>query len=111
MEECAFYKLDLERNRIIRESEKSYVILSNPCLMKGHCLIIPKKHVEKLSQLNLEEREGLIKQIVKIEELLLKKIFWMRYQTKLLSISTTNQFKSKSFTFSFTASRIMRRTL
>ena len=73
MENCVFCNLNLEKTRIISETKKTYVILSNPALMKGHCLVIPKRHVERLLQLNEEERIDLIKEIVKIEELLLKK--------------------------------------
>mgnify|MGYP001616142049 CR=1 FL=1 len=73
MEKCVFCNLNLERTRIIYKSEKSYIILSNPALMKGHCLVIPKRHVEKLSELGIEERKDLLEQIIQIEERLLKK--------------------------------------
>ncbi len=73
MENCVFCNLNLERTRIICESERSYTILSNPALMKGHSLVIPKRHVEKLSELDEEEKKDLLEQIIKIEELLLRK--------------------------------------
>ena len=58
---------------ILSESEKTITILSNPCKMRGHCLTIPKRHVEKLSELSKEEINELIEEIINVEEILLKK--------------------------------------
>lgn len=71
--ECPFCRINKERNRIIDETENTLTILSNPCLMKGHCLVIPKKHVERLSELDSGERKELLDQVIKMEEILLKK--------------------------------------
>jgi diadenosine tetraphosphate (Ap4A) HIT family hydrolase len=70
---CPFCKIDLNRTRIIDEGPKSLVILSNPALMQGHCLVVPKRHVEKISELDGEEWIDVVKELVKIEELLLKR--------------------------------------
>ena len=73
MSECPFCNIDYNRTRIIDESPKSLTVLSNPALMRGHCLIIPRKHVEKISELDEEELKDLMGEVIKIEELLLKK--------------------------------------
>ena len=49
------------------------MILSNPRLMRGHTLIIPKRHVEKIGELSKEERDELISETIAIEEKLLTK--------------------------------------
>jgi len=42
--------------------------------MSGHVLVIPKRHVEKLSELSKEEREELLNETITIEEKLLTKV-------------------------------------
>jgi len=58
---------------IIRESSNFLTILSNPSQIKGHCLVIPKRHIEKISELNEEEKREIIDEIILIEEILLRK--------------------------------------
>ena len=52
-EECPFCNGIEPRSRIIDETRETITILSNPALVRGHCLVIPKRHVEKLSELTL----------------------------------------------------------
>ena len=73
MEKCVFCNLNEERTRIISETNYNFSILSNPALMEGHCLVIPKRHVERISELDEDETIDLMKELVKIEELLLTK--------------------------------------
>jgi histidine triad (HIT) family protein len=71
---CAFCVLQKDHpEKIIREGEYVFAILSDPHLMKGHALVIPKRHVEKLSELSKDERDELMDEVVKIEEKLLTK--------------------------------------
>ncbi|KKU19138.1 MAG: hypothetical protein UX77_C0005G0011 [Parcubacteria group bacterium GW2011_GWA1_47_11] len=44
IEECPFCHAD---ERKIKENDLAFVILSNPRKMKGHFLVVPKRHVEK----------------------------------------------------------------
>lgn len=60
--------------RIIRESENTFVVLSNPRLVPGHLLVIPKRHVEKFGELSREERSELFYEAVKLEEIILEKL-------------------------------------
>jgi histidine triad (HIT) family protein len=69
---CEIYKNRTER--ILRETEHTIVVLSNPKLMPGHLLVIPKKHVQKLSELELNERADLFNEVINLQEKVLEKI-------------------------------------
>ena len=56
---CPFCNTDKEKSRMIKNGKSVFVILSNPRLVAGHLLVIPKRHVEKLSELAGEERKEL----------------------------------------------------
>lgn len=72
---CAFCKIIKENSeRIIRQTEKVFVVLSNPKLMRGHFLVIPKRHVEKLNELDKEEKLELFEEIINVENVILEKI-------------------------------------
>ncbi|MGH7141631.1 MAG: HIT family protein [Minisyncoccia bacterium] len=43
------------KERVFKENEHAYCLLSNPRLMPGHLLVIPKRHVEKPWELSDEE--------------------------------------------------------
>lgn len=75
IKECVFCKVidGEEPKEIISEGENTISILSNPSQIRGHCLVMPKRHVEKLSELNKKELDELMQSIIYIEELLLKK--------------------------------------
>ena len=69
---CPF--CDLTGAGIIKETNFCYVKLSNPRLMSGHLLIIPKRHVEKLSELSNEELKELIALTIEFQEKILKNL-------------------------------------
>ena len=71
---CPFCEINKEKTKIIEENKNTLIILSNPRLMKNHLLIIPKKHVEKLSELNSEEKKEIIEEVIKYQEKILSKI-------------------------------------
>lgn len=72
---CPFCKIYTEKkDQILFESKDSFVILSDPKLMDGHLLVVPKKHVEKLSQLNGREKIDIIELTVKTQEKVLEKL-------------------------------------
>ena len=68
MMECPFCNSTLENERIIEETRYCRVLFSSPRLVKGHLLIVPKKHVEKLSQLSAAERQNLLNTAIKYQE-------------------------------------------
>lgn len=71
--DCPFCNIDETRTRIIKEGKYVLVVLSNPRLVDGHLLVIPKRHVEKLSQLNKKEKEELIDIVIEFQEKILVK--------------------------------------
>ena len=71
--ECQFCKINKEKTIVVDEGEYTLVILSNPRLVEGHLLVIPKRHVEKLSELSKEERNELFGKIIEFQEKILSK--------------------------------------
>jgi len=70
---CPFCHINKEKTRIIKEKKHIFVALSNPRLMPGHLLIIPKRHVEKLSELTEEEKNELFNTTIEFQEKILSK--------------------------------------
>ncbi|MFZ2188953.1 MAG: HIT family protein [Candidatus Moraniibacteriota bacterium] len=71
---CPFCNINEKRNKVIDKSEKVSVIFSNPRLMPGHILVIPKRHIERISELDDEERTALMEMVAKWEEKIVSKI-------------------------------------
>jgi len=74
MKGCRFCELNLEQNRILREGKFTKVIFSNPRLMPGHLLVIPKRHVVKIAELNKEEQKELFEITIEMQEKILRNI-------------------------------------
>ncbi len=72
--DCPFCTIEAARNRIIKEGRFVVVIFSNPRLMPGHLLVIPKRHVEKISELESDERQELFSTVVEFQEKILSRI-------------------------------------
>lgn len=71
---CPFCNLDPKRNTVLKEKQKVFVMLSNPRLMEGHLLVVPKRHIEKLSELHEDEKKELLDTVIEFEEKILSKI-------------------------------------
>jgi len=71
--DCPFCNIQTERTRIIKEGKHTLVILSNPRLVEGHLLVIPKRHVERISELNKEEKEELLDTVIEFQEKILSR--------------------------------------
>ncbi|PIQ69941.1 hypothetical protein COS55_00985 [Candidatus Shapirobacteria bacterium CG03_land_8_20_14_0_80_40_19] len=71
--DCPFCNIDKEKNRIIKEGKYVYVVLSNPRLVDGHLLIVPKRHIEKPSELKEEEKKELLDTAIEFQEKILSK--------------------------------------
>ena len=67
---CSIVEENIER--ILRQTNHVFVVLSNPRLMEGHMLVIPKRHVEKISELIPLEQKEIFDELVNVEEKLLK---------------------------------------
>jgi len=59
---------------IVREGENIKTILSNPYLIKGHSLVMPKIHRERLSMYPSKVYSELMNEVVYIQELLMEKL-------------------------------------
>ncbi|MES2214364.1 MAG: HIT family protein [Patescibacteria group bacterium] len=70
--DCQFCKILGEKGeKIIQETEHSFTVLSDPKLMDGHLLVIPKRHIEKLSDLSQEEKQDLFDEVMNLQEKIL----------------------------------------
>ena len=72
--ECPFCNINSEKTRILKDGNFTRVIFSNPRLMPGHLLVVPKRHVEKISDLDEKERKELFEMIVEFQEKILSRI-------------------------------------
>lgn len=70
---CPFCNVNQEKTRIIENREKTFVALSNPRLLPGHTLVIPKRHVEKISELNPEERTELFNAAIEYQQKIIER--------------------------------------
>jgi len=72
--DCPYCRIDLKKTRILKEGEYIRVIFSNPRMMPGHLLVIPKRHVERISELNKDEQKELFDAIIHFQDNILLKL-------------------------------------
>jgi diadenosine tetraphosphate (Ap4A) HIT family hydrolase len=77
-EQCPFCNLNTERNRILHEDQDAIVVLSNPRLMPGHVLVIPRRHVGALFELEPPAQYGVFYNAMRYQERMIK-IFTKRW--------------------------------
>ncbi len=70
---CPFCTISKEE-RLLKETTQAFVIFSNPRLMPGHLLVIPKRHVYALSELNEEEKKEIFDLLVEFQTKILTKL-------------------------------------
>ena len=71
---CPFCNIDKEKTKIIDTKPLTIVVLSNPRMAQGHLLAIPKRHIEKLSELTKDEKKELFDTVIDYQEKILDKI-------------------------------------
>ena len=69
---CVF--CGIKNERIVRETENIITILSDPYLMEWHSLVIPRTHVERLSELPQKVRYELVDEAMNVQELLMQRL-------------------------------------
>ena len=71
-EQCVF--CDMDEEYIVRESQNIITILSNPYLVKGHSLVMPRDHFERLKELPKWLRHELIDEATVVQNLLMERL-------------------------------------
>lgn len=66
--DCPFCSIDEVKTRTLQESKNVRVIFSNPRLMKGHLLVIPKRHVERPWELSKTELKEIFSHIHELQK-------------------------------------------
>lgn len=74
MMNCPFCRYLNEGTIVVHETTNTFTVLSNPSLMEGHLLVIPKKHVEKFNELEPTIRQELLDEAIRLQEIILKKL-------------------------------------
>ena len=75
MKDCPFCGLaGREGQWLLFEGERAIVFLSNPRLMAGHTLVVPKRHVEKPWELAWEERREIFELLDRFEQKILSSL-------------------------------------
>lgn len=72
--DCPFCEILVNRTRIIEEKIYCFIILSNPRLMPSHTLVIPKRHIEKVSDMTKDEKNELFDALLEYQEKILNNI-------------------------------------
>lgn len=73
MAACPFCLPTLPERRIVRATDHTLTVLSDPRLLPGHTLVIPKRHIEEPWELREEELLAIFHEINRVRALLLDK--------------------------------------
>ena len=68
---CPFCEKNIDKKSIVKKGKTVIVFLSDPRLVKGHLLVVPRRHVEKLSELTKAEQEELFRTVIEYQEKIL----------------------------------------
>lgn len=68
LDNCPFCDEKLLKQRVLWEDKLTVTFLSNPRLMPGHTLVVPKRHVEKPWELTQDELQEIFKNVWKVEQ-------------------------------------------
>lgn len=71
---CPFCENEAPKHRLIKTGRYAYVVLSSPRLMPGHTLVIPKRHVSKISDLRLEESQEIFELLTEFFEKIITRL-------------------------------------
>jgi diadenosine tetraphosphate (Ap4A) HIT family hydrolase len=68
--DCPFCKQTNER--LLKEGLRTRILFSDPCLMPGHLLVVPKRHVVHLAELDADERLELFDTVIEYQQQIMK---------------------------------------
>ena len=63
-----------ETERIVAYRDHYFVLLSNPRLVPGHLLVIPRRHVERPNELNAEEQKNMFDTMLEFQDYILENV-------------------------------------
>lgn len=66
MSECAFCKKEVIEYQSFLETDNEYVLANKVPILPGHSLVIPKRHVQNIHELNDEEIKSLFSTVNKV---------------------------------------------
>lgn len=69
-EGCPFCYIDQEKTKVVEDAPLYYVAFSNPGLVPGHLLVIPRRHLERPWELNPEERVAIFDTVLKYQQII-----------------------------------------
>ncbi len=72
--ECPFCVIDEQKTIIVEKKKLVYIALSNPRLVRGHLLVIPQRHAEKLSELTKEELNALWDTVIEYQQKIVSRL-------------------------------------
>ena len=70
---CPFCSEEV-KERALKKGKFAFVLLSNPRIAPGHLLTIPKRHVQKLSELNNSEIKEIFEFLANFQDKILSKL-------------------------------------
>lgn len=71
--ECPFCEIDPEHTEVIEEHPLYLVILSNPRLILGHTLVLPKRHIEQPWNLTPKERSAVYDTVLRYQQRIIER--------------------------------------
>ena len=71
---CPFCNINKEKTKIVSSKPYTMVSLSNPRLVPGHLLVIPKRHIEKLFDLTKKEKNEIIDTVIEFQKKILSRV-------------------------------------
>jgi histidine triad (HIT) family protein len=71
-ENCVF--CNIGKDKIMRETNNTFTVLSNPYLLEGHSLVIPKTHYENIYEIPKEILHELIDEVQYFEKVLIDRL-------------------------------------
>ena len=66
--DCSLCNLEVIESQKISETEKEFILYNKWAATKGQCLVVPKRHVGNIRDLDESELNSLIKTVKKVSE-------------------------------------------
>ena len=73
MKNCELCELIKEKDRLIEKNDSCFAIINLEPLKKGHIMVLPKRHIEKMSDLSEQESKAIFDMLNNLKDRLNKK--------------------------------------